>query len=97
MIETQPPEHMSRWARNERLYRHLLAMGLVVEPVFADSAQTRIDHLRVTSELPFFDGVSEQPAQSGICSTVQRTEIGNVIRSAESLRDGIVIELPTIR
>src|ERR1700722_8928855 len=53
MIFDQPPEHMSRWVRSERLYRQLLAMGLVAIPMFADDDRTRIDHLLVTVELPF--------------------------------------------
>ena len=46
------PEHMDRWSRNERLYRYLLGMGLVVDPVFSDAEQTRIDHMVVSVDLP---------------------------------------------
>lgn len=51
MITDQPPLHMDRWSRHERLYRHLLSMGLVVDPVFADDARTQIDHLVVSVDL----------------------------------------------
>lgn len=48
-----PPEHMSRWHRNERVYRRLLAEGLVVEPIFADMDGTMIEYMLVSTVLPF--------------------------------------------
>ena len=36
----------------ERLYRHLLGMGLYVSPIFADAERGRIAHLHVSIDLP---------------------------------------------
>ena len=49
---------MDCWARNERLYRHLLSMGLVVQPVFVGRSKTKIDHLRVSAGTQLSDFVA---------------------------------------
>lgn len=86
---------MTRWARNERLYRHLLGMGLVVEPIFADEDKTQIDHLRVTTELPFVQDASQQTAEPGIGAPVQGAKVLKIVRSAESDGDDVV-DLPPV-
>ena len=70
MIAGRPPEHMDRWTRNERLYRHLLGMGLVAIPIFVGEDRTRIDHLLVTTELPFAakDVLGSVSTQVSACS-----------------------------
>ncbi len=47
-----PPEHMDRWTRNERLYRHLRDTGLFVVPVYSDGEYPRIEYLQVASSMP---------------------------------------------
>ena len=51
-------KEMDCWARNERLYRHLLSMGLVVQPVFIGGSKTKIDHLRVSAGTQLSDFVA---------------------------------------
>jgi hypothetical protein len=95
MMPPRSPEHMDRWARNERLYRHLLSLGLVVDPVFADEARTRIDHLRVSVDLAPSQDVAEASAVGGVVLPVQGAQIGEAIAPAEGVRDRVVIDFPT--
>lgn len=90
MITPRAPQHMDRWTRNERLYRHLLGLGLVVDPVFADEARTQIDHLIVSADLPVTEPVAQQAAQASVHSPMQRTQVGHVITSTERDRDNVV-------
>ncbi len=78
MIADQPPQHMDRFTRNERLYRHLLSMGLVAVPIFADADRTRIDHLMVTTELPFL--IQVECAEGA--QTAQSVRAGDTSESA---------------
>ena len=92
MIKPKAPEHMTRWARNERLYRHLLSLGLVVDPVFADEARTQIDHLRVSADLP---GLADAPAVAGVVMPMPGAEVGQGIRTAAG--DGAnVVDFPPV-
>ena len=43
----RPLDHMDRWTRARRLYDHLLALGLWVEPVYAREQEGGIEYLRV--------------------------------------------------
>ncbi len=43
------PSYMDKYARNERLHKHLLEIGAFVEPVFTDATCQKIDFLKVTS------------------------------------------------
>jgi hypothetical protein len=43
------PLHVDKYARNERLHKHLLEIGAFVEPVFTDETRQKIDFLKVTS------------------------------------------------
>jgi hypothetical protein len=43
------PLNMDKHSRNERLYKHLLAIGAFVEPVFSDVGLRNIDYLKVSS------------------------------------------------
>ena len=85
---------MDRWTRNERLYRHLLGLGLVVDPVFADEARTQIDHLRVSVDLPRAS-VTDAPTVAGVVVPVTGAEIGESVSTAA--RDGAnVIDFPPV-
>jgi hypothetical protein len=79
---------MDRWTRNERVYRHLLGMGLIAVPIFADADRTRIDHIVVTSELPF--ALTEGAAGAGVGLPVAGAEIGQCVRSSVGDRDNVV-------
>lgn len=46
-MSNRPLDHMDRWTRAERLYAHLLSLGLWVEPVYAKEEQGGIEYLRV--------------------------------------------------
>lgn len=94
MIAPRAPEHMDRWTRNERLYRHLLGLGLVVDPVFADEARTQIDHLRVSVDLPRA-GVADTTAVAGVVMPMTGTEVGEGFGA--TTRDGAnVIDFPPV-
>lgn len=81
---------MDRWTRHERLYRHLLSLGLVVIPMFADGDETRIDHLLVSVDLelapaqPALEGVAEEAAQTGIDAPMEGAKIRPAIRPEQS-------------
>ncbi len=47
-----PPEDMTKYARNKRLYEQLKSQGLVVEPVYVDDDPERIDQLVVSVAFP---------------------------------------------
>lgn len=96
MIAPRAPEDMDRWTRNERLYRHLLGMGLVVNPVFANEERTQIDHLIVSTDLPLAgSGSSEAPAVAGVGFPVERTKVSETIGPAVS--DGTnVVDFPPV-
>lgn len=95
MITQRAPEHMNRWARNERLYRHLLGLGLVVDPVFADEARTQIDHLRVSVDLPTTDRIAEPPTGGGIGAPMEWAKIDERITTAEG-GGANVVDFPPI-
>jgi hypothetical protein len=69
------PAHMDRWSRMERLYRHLLGMGLCVSPIFADAERGQIDHLHVSVDLP---------QQSGDTASAKRTTATTAQGSGET-------------
>ncbi len=50
-VMTNPlaPLNMDKYARNERLHKHLLEIGAFVEPVFTDDTRQNIDFLKVSS------------------------------------------------
>lgn len=52
MCDLPPPEHMDRWTRNERLYRHLRDMGLFVVPIYSDGECPGIEYLQVAVSMP---------------------------------------------
>lgn len=91
MIPPSAPEHMTRWVRNERLYRHLLGLGLVVNPVFTDEARTQIDHLIVSVDLPLLaQEVAQMPAQGGVVTPIERTKVDDPVAPAEGAGDNVV-------
>jgi hypothetical protein len=105
---------MDRYSRTERLYRHLLGMGLYVAPVFADASHERIDYLYVRIDLPP-QSAEDVPAAAGprpdnsqasgsgeratcglVASPVARTEIGQVIATAENPGDNVIYLPPVL-
>jgi hypothetical protein len=64
-----PPDHMDRWTRNERLYRHLRDQGLFVVPVYSEGQYPGIEYLQVATSIPE-SGLLPIPAQ-------QRTKKAN--------------------
>jgi hypothetical protein len=52
MRKIPAPEHMDRWARNERLYRHLRDLGFFVVPVYSDGECSGIEYLHVATSMP---------------------------------------------
>ena len=91
------PDHMDRWSRMERLYRHLLGLGLVVSPAFADAERGRISHLYVSVDLPpeaTPESGAENAASGLISMPVSRAEIADVVGAPES--QGVnVVPLPS--
>lgn len=95
-----PPEHMDRWSRNERLYQHLLGMGLVVTPIRIDSDPAKIAYIFVAADLPTAAetaDAAQRAAETGIGAMIERTQIADVIGAAERRGSGVVVELPTVR
>jgi hypothetical protein len=90
------PEHMDRWTRNQRLYETLKGMGLFVEAVPEPDDNTKIRHLIVSSDLLLTQQPAENTAERGVVRVVQRTEIADVIGTAERGR-GNVIDFPSVR
>lgn len=91
------PEHMDRWSRHERLYRYLLSLGLVVHPIFADGERARIDHLRVSVDLPkAADICSGLDAEGDVVAPVQGAEIGEAVGTAERVGNNVVDFPPVI-
>jgi hypothetical protein len=52
MSKIPAPEHMDRWTRNGRLYRHLREMGLFVVPVYSDGDEPGIEYMHVATSMP---------------------------------------------
>ncbi len=95
MTEAPAPEHMDRHSRNERLYRTLLGMGLVVDPIRANDDPTKMEGMYVSAELPAVgQRVAEVPAKDGVRLVMERALVGQVARSPEGARDA-VIQFPT--
>ena len=96
--EPIPPEHMDRWARNQRLYETLKGMGLFVSPIFDRGDATRIDHILVSVGPPLETATTEtaERPETGIVTPVERTEVGNIIGPAHPLGGGKVIKFPTV-
>jgi len=79
---------MDKWSRNERLYRHLVEMGLFCSPIFTDNTGDRIEAIQVSVDLPAVPTTS-------VVAPVKRPQIGESITSASG--DGSnVIHFPTI-
>jgi hypothetical protein len=46
-LENRPPDHMDRWTRTQRLYDHLVGLGLWVEAVYSTERRGGMEYLRV--------------------------------------------------
>jgi hypothetical protein len=93
------PQHMDRYSRNERLYQFLLSMGLVVSPICSDDDPTKIESLWVSTVLPAaaaeVSDTTEDAAKASVRKVMERTQVGDVVGAAETIRDGVVIEFPS--
>lgn len=93
------PEQIDRWSRNERLYRHLLGLGLVVFPAFADDDRTLVDHLIVSVDLPTRHQAvagGEETAATAVALPVEGAKVPDVIGPAIAGGDGVVVEFPPV-
>jgi hypothetical protein len=91
---------MDRWSRNERLYRHLLGLGLIVIPIFASEDRAKIDHLLVSVELPIAGDVvpqdgGEHAAVAGVVPPMECADVAGVVGAAEGASDNVV-EFPSV-
>jgi hypothetical protein len=77
MIDPFMPQHMDRYSRNERLYRFLLNMGLVVHPIRIGDDPSKIDHLYVSVE----------PSADGVGTPTERT-LGGTVVDLHSIPEG---------
>lgn len=80
--EEHLPLHMDKWSRNERLYKHLLDMGTVCTPVFADEGNTLIEALYVSAEGPLVPPHIDTP--------VKRSQIGESVTPSRGTGDNVV-------
>ena len=92
---------MDRWSRNERLYRHLLSLGLFVDPLFNDAEKTKIDCLLVSTaaretQIDIVEKVTEAPAMGSVVPPMKGPEIVDLVATAKARGDGVVIELPPV-
>jgi len=85
------PEHMDRWARNKRLYETLKGMGLYVDPIPCEADPERIDRMIVAADLP-----TEAVPEGSVVPPVQRSEVGDVVRTAPGPGNGVVVEFPPV-
>jgi hypothetical protein len=81
------PLHMDKWSRNERLYNHLLSIGAMCTPVFADEGNTKIEAIYVSVEEPLV------PTYVG--APVKGPQVGKGVTSTRRNRDNVV-DFPTI-
>lgn len=87
MDKNNPPLHMDKHTRNQRLYKNLTEMGLVCSPIFADDDQSLIEAIYVSTEIPSI------PCQIG--TPVKRSQVSKAITPPVRNGDN-VIEFPTI-
>jgi hypothetical protein len=85
------PLHMDEASRMERLYRHLLGMGLVVDPIFDGAGGARIA-FRVSVGLPH--QASEQAPEARVLLPMKGAQIGQLVSSSQEGR-GNVVDFPT--
>ena len=95
-----PPQHMDKYSRNERLYKHLLGMGLVVTPFPASDHPERIEYMYVSTVLPdaaAIDKGSQKATVTGVREAVKRPQVEDIVGTTKRGGDGVVIDLPPIR
>ena len=86
-MEPLVPEHMDRWARNQRLYETLKGMGLYVVPIPEIDDPSKIAQLVVSADLP--------PDMSRVGVPVQRPQVTEVVVAAARDGDNVLHFLPT--
>jgi hypothetical protein len=92
----RPPEHMSRWVRNERLYAVLIAQGLVVYAIPSSVCEDGIEFLLVSTDLIDLS----QPnliALCGVVPPVKGLKIADVVAPALGHGDNVVDFPPIVR
>ena len=94
MTEKHLPLHMDRESRTERLYQHLLSLGLYVSPIFIDDSRNEIDYLCVSVDLPG-QKVAEQSASTGVGLPVFGAEVRDVVGTSEGAGDNVA-KFPTV-
>jgi hypothetical protein len=99
MIDPFPPKHMDKYSRNERLYRFLLGMGLIVNPIRLTDDLSRIDYLYVTAALSTTEATTANPSEAGaktsVVAVMERTEVADIVGASEGYGDRKVIEFPS--
>lgn len=87
MAEDQyPPQHMTLHHRNERLYKTLLGMGLIVYPKVVDG---QIESLWVSADLPLQDS-AQNAAKAGIGAPMQGAQVGQGVHTTKGVGDNVV-------
>ena len=89
-VHPEIPHNMTRFARNRRLYDHLFAMGLFVDPVLVDGNPDKIDSL-IVATTPWT--VNLLPAD--VASPVKGPEVGDIVTTSVGDREN-VIDFPTV-
>lgn len=85
---SQTPLHMDDKARNERLYKTLVEMGLFVEAVYCPNDPDVIDYILVSASLPTV-------ATTDVIPPVKRTQVRENV--GPTARDGDnVIDFPPV-
>lgn len=95
-VHPKVPHQMNRFARNRRLYDHLMDMGLTVAPVLVNGDSNKIDALIVGSaawRLSIGTASDLGVPSSGIGGPVKGPEVADVIGSSVSDR-GNVVDFP---
>lgn len=82
-----------RFARNRRLYDHLFAMSLVVDPVLIGGDPSKIDHLIVAVAPPTLN-VEVSPAL-GVAQPVEGSEVAEGVAPVVPLASNVV-DFPSV-
>lgn len=91
-VHPSEPHQMHRFARNRRLYEHLMDMGLVVAPILVDGDPERIDCL-VVAAAPWKQNVDVLP--SGVGAPLEGAEVVDAVVPAPHNRKNVV-DFPTV-
>ena len=76
---------MTKWDRNKRLYEHLLAMGLYVDPVYYNGDPNLIDAIYVAADVP-----EEDLSSLDVLFPLEGTEVGKSIGASAGGTSNVV-------